>query len=67
MNFQKKEAFNIIQKAKDKNCKIITTEKNYFKLKNYSLNDFNYLKVSLEIKKKELLIEQINELYKKNN
>lgn len=65
--FSKKEAFNIIQKAKHKDYKIITTEKNYFKLKNYSLNDFNYLKVSLEIKKKELLIEQINELYKKNN
>jgi tetraacyldisaccharide 4'-kinase len=61
--FSKNEIENIIDKAKKQNCQIIMTEKDYFKINKYNLKDINYLKVSLEIDKKEKLISKVNSLY----
>ena len=38
------------------------TEKDYFKINNFNLKNINYLKVSLEINKKEIL-NKINKIY----
>lgn len=57
--FTKKEIKNIIKTAEQKNLKIIMTEKDYYKINNYVLDKVDYLKVSLEIKNKNELINKI--------
>lgn len=61
--FTEKEIKNIINLAKQKNLKIIMTEKDYFKLKDFKLDNCDYLKVNLEINKKQKLLKKILELY----
>ena len=61
--FTEKEIQNIINKAKLKNLKLIMTEKDFFKLNEFKLENINYLKVSLSINNEEKLIERIKTLY----
>ncbi len=61
--FSKKEIQSIINVAKRKELKIIMTEKDFFKLNDFKLENLNYLKVSLEIKNKEKLLSRINKIY----
>ena len=42
------------------------TEKDYFRIKDFKLNNLNFLEVSLEIKEKDKLIEIIQNLYENN-
>ena len=49
-----KSLLQVLQKAE-----IIMTEKDYFKVKNFNLNKLNFLKVSLEIHKKNELLKII--------
>ena len=64
--FSKNEILNIIKKAKDNKLEIIMTEKDFFKIRNFEIDNLKYLKVSLVINKKEKLINIINNLYEKN-
>ena len=50
---------DIVSDAEDNNCEIVMTEKDYFKIKNFSIKKLNYLKVDLEIKDKNKFIESI--------
>ena len=43
------------------------TEKDYYKIKNFNKDELKYLKVYLEIEKKEKFIKRITELYDKKN
>ena len=61
--FDKKEIKNIIEKAERNNLKIVMTEKDFFKVNNFNLDNINYLKVSLEIPNKKEIINEINKLY----
>ena len=61
--FDKKEIKNIIEKAERNNLKIVMTEKDFFKVNNFNLDNINYLKVSLEIPNKKDIINEINKLY----
>jgi tetraacyldisaccharide 4'-kinase len=61
--FTKNEIKNIIEEAKIKNFQIITTEKDYFKIKHFNNQDVEYLKVSLEINEKKRFIQKINKIY----
>ncbi len=61
--FSKKEIEDIINEAKQKNLKIIMTEKDFFKINDFGFTEVNYLKVSLEIHNKEKLIERIKRIY----
>ena len=65
--FTKKEIENIINLANQKNLKIIMTEKDHFKLKDFNFDNYDYLKVNLVINKKEKLLKKILELYDKKN
>ena len=65
--FSKSEIENIVNEAESKNYKIIMTEKDYFKVNRYNLENINYLKVSLEITEKKKLLDKINSLYDQNN
>jgi len=61
--FDKKEIQNIIAKAEKNNLKIVMTEKDFFKVNNFNLDNINYLKVSLEIPNKKDIINEINKHY----
>ena len=52
--------------AKENNCEIITTEKDYFRIKDYNLNEIKYLKIDLEIIEKEKFLKNIFKIYDKN-
>jgi len=64
--FSKSEIENIIKEAKNKNYKIIMTEKDYFKIKNFNFKNLHYLKIKLEIKDKEKLLKKIISLNETN-
>lgn len=64
--FTKKEFSNIIDNAKRKKLKIIMTEKDFFKIKDFNLRNLNYLKVKLQIEEKEKLLNKIKKIYENN-
>ena len=61
--FSKNEILKIIEEAKDNNCKVIMTEKDYYRIKKFNNRNLEYLKVSLEIKNKKKFIDKILEAY----
>ena len=56
----KNELKNIKKLAKKNKLKIVTTEKDYFRLDKYERKNINYLKVNLKIKKINQLIKFLN-------
>ena len=65
--FSKIEIQKIIDKAHKKKLKLIMTEKDFFKLKEFNLPQINYLKVSYQIYNKNSLINKIKKIYDKIN
>ena len=61
--FTKTEIDNIKIEAKNSNCSIIMTEKDYFKIKKFNINEIEYLKVSLDIDEKEKFLDAIYKIY----
>ena len=61
-NFSKNEILHILNEAKNKNCQIIMTEKDYYKIKKFNINEIKYLKVSLFLENKEYLISTIKKI-----
>ena len=59
--FSKKEFLNIINDANINNYHIVMTEKDYFKVKSYTTNKIDFLKVNLIIKNREKLLSVIKE------
>ena len=62
-NFSKSEILKIIDKAQSESSKLIMTEKDYFRIKKFNLNEVNYLKVDLIIKEKDQFMKKIMKLY----
>ena len=60
--FRKKEIENIVKIAKKEKLNIVMTEKDYFKVNKFGIDNFNYLKISLEITNKEKFINKIKNL-----
>ena len=61
-NYSKKELKNLINEAKENNTILITTEKDYFRIdENYKKN-INYLKIAVDIKNRNQLIEEIKKI-----
>lgn len=58
-NFKKKDLEKIINLAKDLNCDLITTEKDFFRIKHYNLDMIKYAKVKLYIDNKEDFLKKI--------
>jgi len=65
--FTQPEVENIVKEANLGNYQLITTEKDYYKLKDFAINKIDYLKVSLEINEKEKFLKQIIKLYEKKD
>lgn len=57
--FSKKEFLNIINEANIDNYQVVMTEKDYFKVKSFSTNKIDFLKVDLIIKNQEKLLSVI--------
>ena len=62
-NFNKNELSNLIDKANKKDCQIVTTEKDFFRIKKYNLKEINCMRVELNIKEKETLVNEITKIY----
>ncbi len=65
-NYSNKEIQEIIDMAKRERLHIIMTEKDYFKVNKFKIKNANYLKLSLEILKKEELMKIVSKVYDKN-
>jgi len=57
--FSKIDIQKIIAESKKKKLDIITTEKDYFRIKDYGFKNIKFLKIKLEILEKDKLINQI--------
>lgn len=58
-NYEKKELEKIIFEAKENNLEIITTEKDYERIKYLKFERIKFLRISLKIEKKDKLINQV--------
>ena len=61
--FTKNEILKIIEYAKKNDFQIVMTEKDYYKIKDFSLENIKYLRVKLEIEKEEEFIQNVMEAY----
>ncbi len=57
--FTIKDLQNILNIARENNLKIVTTEKDFFKIADYKFKEISYLKVSLELQEKGKLFNKI--------
>ena len=62
----KKDFDEIIINAKKYNARIVTTEKDYLRLENFSRNEILYIKSSLNISDEKSLTKKLNKLNEKN-
>ena len=61
-NYSKRELENLINKTRENNAILLTTEKDYFRInKNYKKN-INYLKIAVDIENQKQLIEEIKKI-----
>ena len=61
--FSKEEIDNFIIEAKKNGYQIICTEKDYHRIKEYSIEEIDFLRVELVLEKKETLIKKIQGIY----
>ena len=61
--YSTKDINNIISISKELNCKIITTEKDFMRLKENNCYDIKYIKVDLEILNEKKFLKDISKLY----
>ena len=61
--FKKDELLKIIDYAKNSNLQVITTEKDFCRLKKYNLEGIDYLRVELTIDQEDLFLESLLHIY----
>lgn len=61
--FTNREIEKLIHIAEKHKLKIVTTEKDFYKIKNFTTKNISFLKISLEIEKKNNFINKILEIY----
>ena len=57
--FKRSELQKIVNESLKNNYEVVTTEKDYFRIKDYQFKDIKYLKIDLHIDKKDKFIDQI--------
>jgi len=62
-NYSKNDIDKIISQAKKLNCKILTTEKDFIRLKNLGTYDIKFITVNLEILNEEKILETLSKIY----
>jgi tetraacyldisaccharide 4'-kinase len=58
-NFKSEDIDKILDLSKKLNCKVITTEKDYIRIKNNNINEIKYVKIELHIVDEDKLINAI--------
>ena len=58
-NYTNKDISEILVEAKKLNCKIITTEKDYFRIENMNLDEIKFIKSDLEIIEEDKLVRSL--------
>ena len=61
--FSKEELNNFKSEAKKNGYQIICTEKDYHRIKKYSVDEIDFLRVELVLEKKQTLIKKIQDIY----
>ena len=61
-NYTKKKLDDLINKAKEKNAVLLTTEKDYLRIEEKERKNINLLKIKVEIENKEKFIEEIKKI-----
>ncbi len=62
-NYSKNDIDKIISISKDLNCKILTTEKDFIRLKNYMTDKIKFISSKLEIINEEKLLNTLSKIY----
>ena len=65
-NYSKKDINKIISISKNYNCKILTTEKDFFRSKNYMSNKIEFISSKLEVLNEKKLFEALTKIYEQN-
>ena len=60
--YSEKELVNLLNKIKDKNSTLLTTEKDYFRISESHKKKIKYLKIKVEIEDKNQFIEEIKKV-----
>ena len=61
-NYSEKELEDLINKAKEKNSILLTTEKDYFRINQEYKKNINFLKIKVEIENKDGFVEEIKKI-----
>ena len=61
-NYSNKELENLINKAKEENCSLLTTEKDFFRINENYKKNIKQLKIKVEIENKSQFIEEIKKI-----
>ncbi len=61
-NYSKKEMENLINKTRENNALLLTTEKDYFRISQNYKKNINYLKIAVDIENQNQLIEEIKKI-----
>ena len=64
--YSKKDIDKIISISKNYNCKILTTEKDFFRSKNYMSDKIEFISSRLEVLNEEKLFEALTKIYEQN-
>ena len=61
--FKKLELEKIIKKASEEDCELVTTEKDYLRIKKYGFKEIKFLELRLQIFKEENLFKEIEKCF----
>ena len=61
-NYSKKEMENLINKTRENNAILLTTEKDYFRISQNYKKNINYLKIAVDIENQNQFIEEIKKI-----
>ena len=62
-NYSKNDIDKIITISKDLNCKILTTEKDFIRLKNYMTDEIQFISSKLKILNEEKFLKKLSKIY----
>ena len=65
--YKESEIQNMLNIAKKNNYELVTTEKDFYRVRKFKFDKMNYLKVKLEINDKEKLVNKIINYYDQNH
>ena len=58
-NYSKKELDKLLKISKESNLKLLTTEKDFFRIKHFNITDINYITIKLKIINEELFEKEL--------